>query len=145
MRAVVLPTAVIFALGACTGPDPLPNNNDKGEITDTASDVAGPDIRHEGSATAWPMGTDYPVSAVITDDSGLLLVTLYYRRQTSASFDTRGMILSSEGFYSGVIPGEDQGSAGMHYYLEAVDTVGNTATLPAGAPNDFFRFNLVEE
>lgn len=145
MRALLLPISLLAALVACTGTGTPPTDGSPDDLTDTAQDVEGPVIRHDGSSAAWPMGSDYPVSATITDDSGLLLVTLYYRRQTSQSFDSRGMMLSSEGFYSGVIPGEEQGSAGMHYYIEAVDTLGNISTLPTGAPNDFFRINLVEE
>lgn len=146
MRPLLIPTLLLAVLVACNGTAPVPNTDiSKDEISDTGGDVQGPDIRYTPSEGAWTMGVDFPVSALVNDDTGILLVTLHYRRQTSSSFDSRGMVLSGEGFYSGVIPGEEQGSAGMHFYIEAVDTVGNSATLPSGAPNDFFKFNLVEE
>ena len=54
--------------------------------------------------------------------------------------------MRSEGgaLYAAVLAPEELYGAGMHYYLEATDGVGNTSTDPAGAPSDYLKFDLVD-
>ena len=119
--------------------------------TDDADDTAGddldsPDIQHSPVEGVQVIGQDLTLSARVNDQTGVLLVKLYFRRQTAQNFSAQGMILTDPetGLYQGTIPGDEMGSAGMHYYLEAVDTQGNVGTLPEGAPADYYKFDLVE-
>ncbi len=117
-------------------------DEDSGVLSD--NDGLAPTIEHEEFTTPQPASQYVSIIATITDDSDILLVSLYYKTQVSTYFLPIGMNYQSNDQYIGSIPSADLGSAGMHYYIEAVDIYGNIGLLPSGAPNDYFKFDLVD-
>lgn len=103
-------------------------------------DVDPPVIDFTPFAEAQSPAVDLVFNAVITDASGLISVKLYYRPETSGSKDW-----SSKGFIPGEgddewkasIPADELKSAGIYYYLEAVDLSQNDAVLPSGATTSY--------
>lgn len=148
MRITLASLSLALLLGCTASGDSPATDATNTDDEDTAGeDLDYPDIQHDAVESAQVIGQDLTLSARVNDDSGVLLVKVYFRRQTAQNFSAQGMILvdAETGLYQGTIPGDEMGSAGMHYYLEAVDTQGNVGTLPEGAPADYFKFNLIEE
>ena len=46
--------------------------------------------------------------------------------------------------FTGFIPADELGSAGMHYYLVAVDSKNNETVYPEPAPDEYLKFDLAE-
>lgn len=148
MRITLASLSLALLLGCTASGDAPATDATNTDDEDTAGeDLDYPDIQHDAIVSAQVIGQDLTLSARVNDDSGVLLVKVYFRRQTAQNFSAQGMILvdPETGLYQGTIPGDEMGSAGMHYYLEAVDTQGNVGTLPEGAPADYYKFNLIEE
>lgn len=148
MRITLASLSLALLLGCTASGDSPATDATNTDDDDTAGeDLDYPDIQHDAVESAQVIGQDLTLSARVNDDSGVLLVKVYFRRQTAQNFSAQGMILvdAETGLYQGTIPGDEMGSAGMHYYLEAVDTQGNVGTLPEGAPADYYKFNLIEE
>ncbi|MCK6522990.1 hypothetical protein L6R49_16305 [Myxococcota bacterium] len=148
MRITLASLSLALLLGCTASGDAPATDATNTDDEDTAGeDLDYPDIQHDAIEGAQVIGQDLTLSARVSDDSGVLLVKVYFRRQTAQNFSAQGMILvdPETGLYQGTIPGDEMGSAGMHYYLEAVDTQGNVGTLPEGAPADYYKFNLIEE
>ncbi|MEY3211559.1 MAG: hypothetical protein RIT28_2040 [Pseudomonadota bacterium] len=148
MRFTFASLSLALLLG-CTasGDAPATDLSNTDDADDTAGDdLDSPDIQHSPIEGVQVIGEDLTLSARVSDRTGVLLVKLYFRRQTAQSFSAQGMILADPetGLYQGLIPGDEMGSAGMHYYIEAVDTKGNVGTLPEGAPADYYKFDLIE-
>jgi hypothetical protein len=147
MRFTLTSLSLALLLGCTASGDAPATDVSNTDDEDTAGDdLDYPDIQHAPVEGVQVIGEDLTLSARVSDQTGVLLVKLYFRRQTAQNFSAQGMILTDPetGLYQGTIPGDEMGSAGMHYYLEAVDTQGNVGTLPEGAPADYYKFNLVE-
>lgn len=147
MRFTLTSLSLALLLGCTASGDAPATDLSNTDDDDTAGeDLDSPDIQHTPIEGAQVIGQDLTLSARVNDDTGVLLVKLYFRRQTAQDFSAQGMILTDAetSLYQGTIPGDEMGSAGMHYYLEAVDTNGNVGTLPEGAPAEYFKFNLIE-
>ena len=104
-------------------------SNSLGVQWDFTIDTSGPAIIHTPVATAIA-GQDITVSADITDPSGLGYAHLYYRRTGAQQFTELDMVKGSGDTYSATIPGSEATSAGIQYYIEANDTLGNIGRKP---------------
>jgi len=107
-------------------------------------DQLAPAIEHEPLASPQSASDYITVEAGVVDDVAVLAVKVYYRRQVDGSFKSHSMATSGPDAYYALLEPADMGSAGMHYYLEAVDTSGNLAYAPEDAPDAFYKFDLVD-
>ena len=147
MRFTFASLSLALLIGCTASGDGPATDASNTDDEDTAGeDLDYPDVEHSPVDGVQVIGQDLTLSARVNDQTGVLLVKLYFRRQTAQSFSAQGMILvdAETGLYQGTIPGDEMGSAGMHYYIEAVDTQGNVGTLPEGAPADYYKFDLIE-
>lgn len=108
-------------------------DTDGNEITETQSNIASaapldnvkPVIVHTPVQTG-KVGSDVSVSAKVTDNIEVDEVTLYYKTSGDAEFKSKTMTYSkTTEKWTATIPGKSVTSAGVQYYLEAVDTTGN--------------------
>lgn len=131
-----------FAIGCSGGGTQVVTTTGNGPADD--GDTVAPEIEHEPIDAAQYWGEDVFVEATVTDDnSGVFMVRVVYKQETSTFWYEAGLTAqNSEGFYSGVIPGEDVGSAGMHYYIYAVDYEDNTAYMPDDGEEDAYHFRV---
>jgi len=108
-------------------------------------DTTPPVIEHAPIEDVVYFGDDVTITATVTEEeSRLLLVTLWFKNETGGSSDwqQRAMLEGDEGAYSAVIPGSVHQSAGMNYYIEAVNTADLTATDPDEGADDPHRFRI---
>ncbi len=80
------------------------------------------------------------INCNIADASGVASAALYYRATGGGAFTSAAMVNSVDETWTGEIPGAAVTTAGVDYYLEAVDSAAspNTGTEPvegAGAPH----------
>lgn len=140
---------LLTALLACTEPPTSqPDFEGIGGDTDLSTeDLDGPIISHSGTSSPQYVGEDIPIDARIVDEQNKVLIAeIHYRRQTAESWNSAGMdydVAEPESFL-GYIPAEELGSAGMHYYLVAVDSKNNETVYPEAAPDEYFKFDLAE-
>jgi VWFA-related protein len=73
------------------------------------------------------------VSARITDNDGTFYAVLYYKKSTETFFTIDTMVENSPDIYTGTIPSAIITSAGVDYYIRAVDNVGAAARYPASS------------
>jgi hypothetical protein len=138
MRFIAL---LAFAV-ACSGDDTiLPPDSDDDE------DEECPDMEHIPVTSPQIIGTDVGVTVSITDDSGVLSAILYYKRETSITWDDVGPNNDpgGSGTYEFTIPGKAvDGAAGMHYYIWAQDDSPNLndCTLPNDGEEGPFHFTI---
>lgn len=106
------------------------------------ADTAPPSITHTPVPDGRSPNTPVVVTANVTDGSGLQNVTLFYRTRGTLTFSTTAM--TGGPTYSGTIPAAAVQSAGVEYYLRAVDASpnANVALEPAGAPGAFHSFDV---
>lgn len=98
-----------------------------------SEDTVGPLVQHTEIADGQPLGSPVPVTATITDPSGVSAAVLYYR---DAGGSTRFLIMTNTAgdTYEAVIPSEHIASGTMEYWILAADDEENSSTTPAGAP-----------
>lgn len=129
-----------------------------GDPRDIPDDVP-PRIEHDNDRSPRTQGQAVPIQAVVTDRSEIVDVVLYYQREpdgdqwqsVSMSLDVTPPVEDdpSRPNYvadaTGEIPGSFVTSASIRYYIWAVDGSenANEATLPSGAPANFFSFPVV--
>ena len=144
MRCALLATLALSAAG-CTG-DAATDGTKETELPDTGVDVDPPQFQHNAIPSPQYVDEDVYVDARVWDeDSQILAVQVFYRRQTASDWESGGMLLTeAEDVYGGNIQAEKMGSAGMHYYFKAVDTESNEGVYPEGAPADYLKFDLTE-
>lgn len=138
--------APLFAI-ACGGDttSKISGNRDTG-FEDTTDQVA-PTIEHVPISDAQQLGVDVDITATVTDDdSGVFVVKLYYKNETSGSGDwlSSSMIPLADDQWVGTIPGDSESSGGMNYYIEALDNAQNTAASPEKGADDPWHFRLYE-
>lgn len=139
--------SVAFLLSGCgTG-----LTSHQGGTTDTSfedtTDGDAPVIEHVPITDAQPLGEDVDISAIITDaDSGVFLVKLYYKNETSGSGDweSSAMVPLADDQWVGTIPGEMEASGGVNYYIEALDNAANVVDSPEKGAEDPWHFRLYE-
>ena len=107
-------------------------------------DEEAPEIDHDQLASPQSASDYITVEAGVVDDVQVLAVTLFYRRQVDSSFKSHSMATNGPDSYYTLLEPGDMGSAGMHYYVEAVDTSGNVSYAPEDAPDAYYKFDLVD-
>lgn len=109
------------------------------EVTDSAP----PTIGHVPVAQ-FKAGKDIPISATVTDNVGVAGVNLFYRRQGTGAYTRRALAKDdNEAIYRGTIPKAVVTTAGVEYYLDASDSVPNTARSPDTAPSTPYRVQVL--
>ena len=133
---------LLFALG-CTGsagPQVVVGNEDP----DADEDTTPPTLTHIPIEASQPIGEDVLVACTAADDdSGVIVVSVWYKQETSTAWsDAQLRAIDNAGNYEGYIPGEDVNSAGMDYYLEAIDGQDNHGYLPDDGEDDPYHFRI---
>jgi hypothetical protein len=90
-------------------------------------DYTNPEIVFEPPPAPGP-GEDLVIELIVTDDSGVDAVTLYYRAAGETEWTEVTMTLGDDGNHSATIPADQLGGDGVEYYIVATDTSGNTET-----------------
>ena len=130
----------VLSLLACdnSGPDFIINND-----TEEQQDTDCPVIVHEPIETTQRYGEPVPLLVTVTDEeSGVFLVKVFYRQETSDQWVASGLTAGEENTYVGEIPGVDVRTGGMYYYLYAVDTRENDCYQPESGENDAWHFRI---
>lgn len=141
--------SLLIALLGCTDP-PTSTPEFQGVGTDTdmsGDDLDGPTISHSGIPSPQYVGEDVEISARITDEQNRVLAAeILFRRQTSEAWSSAPMDwdIDEPERFTGFIPADELGSAGMHYYLVAVDSKNNETVYPEPAPDEYLKFDLAE-
>jgi MYXO-CTERM domain-containing protein len=114
-------------------------------LTITPRDTTAPTITSTAIANGQLEGVAVPVAASVTDATGIASVTLFYRVQGAPSFSNIAMSSTGGSNYGASIPAGSVTTAGVEYYIRAIDSAsaGNTAVLPTTAPGTPFRFTVV--
>ena len=116
-------------------------------FTVTSGDTSGPSIAHTAVANGQVAGAAVTIAAAVVDGSGVASVTLYYRILGAASWTIQAMSHGTGDSYQGVIPADQVTSAGVQYYLRAVDasTASNASVAPVTAPGTPYGFTVKVE
>lgn len=150
MTAAVL----LLALLACGDKDDgsggiLDGGAEDGGASDTGDtgptvDSDCPDIEHEEIADGQLAGEAVDINATVTDPSGVFLVELYFKKETSTTWTRLNMnpIQAGSSDYAQQIPASSVGSGGMDYYIKASDQLNNECTLPLEGEDDPFHFRV---
>jgi len=87
---------------------------------------------------------DHPITATITDESGILSATVYYSTD-GIEFSNIPMGNASGDIWVGNIPAQPIGTT-VYYYIQAIDNspYQNEAMLPESGPSDPFTMEIVE-
>ncbi len=134
-----------LALMACS-PTLSTNENENKNDFDEVTDTTAPELTYTPFTESIAMGTDVAVSCVATDDdSGVVFVRIYFKNETDASSAYKALQLFPSDVpdeYTGAIPGDEQQSGGMDYYLEAIDAAQNVTWSPTDGPDDPYHFRV---
>ncbi len=137
--------ACLFLLSAC-GSTLSTNENTNNNGFEEVSDTTPPELAYTPITESMAMGADVPVTCVATDDeSGVVFVRLYFKNETDDSSAFKTLQLSATGNpdeYAGAIPGDEEQSGGMDYYLEAIDAAQNVVWAPEDGPDDPYHFRV---
>ena len=87
---------------------------------------------------------DHPITATITDESGILSALVHYSTD-GIEFSDMPMSNTSEDIWVGNIPAQPTGTT-VYYYIQAIDNspYQNEAMLPESGPSDPFIMEIVE-
>ena len=144
MVAGSLVLGLVFACGS--GDDDVVSQQQALDRDDTGTplDTEPPLIGHEEVEGPHSASASLSLLANMVDDTGILVAGVYFRTQTELDFQQRGMVPLGGELWQGTINADEMHTAGMHYYLEAVDLSGNISYLPEEAPFEYFKFDLVD-
>ena len=98
-------------------------------------------INHTKLPNTENLNGPYTVAAKITSSIGIEEAKVFWRRGTTGAFDSLLMSRVTPDSFVVDIPGNGQ-PAIYQYYIFARDSVGSFATLPGGAPNEVFQFEV---
>lgn len=144
-------TVLLLALFACGDKDDGSGailDNDGGAEDDTGDtgptiDTDCPEIDHDQIETAQPAGVAITVTATVTDESGVFLSEIYFKKETTTNWTRLNMTAApGTSVYEVEIPASQVGSGGMDYYLHAVDQLNNECFLPLDGPDDPYHFRV---
>ncbi|MCA9517120.1 MAG: PKD domain-containing protein, partial [Myxococcales bacterium] len=111
-------------------------------FTVNAVDTTPPTITHTAIANGRPEGQSVPVSATVTDPSGVVSVKLVYRPTGFPLFQEITMTAGAGGAYTADIPSFAVTPPGVEYYLRATDGAGNTGASPVGGSSAPYTFTV---
>lgn len=134
---------LLFAVFGC-GPTTDTSNTSAGSDTGVVGDELPPTITHEPVSSPQSASGTVLVTATIVDPDGILVAGVQFRTQTDLAFRSRAMIPLGDDVWQISLTPDDLQTAGMHYYIEAVDNSGLGSTQPDAAPTDYYRFDLVD-
>ena len=126
---------------ACSG-STINTKTTQGGVKDE-EDTTPPVIEHEPIDGSQRYGDDVAIIATaVDDDTGVFLVTVIYKQETSTEWVDAPLSNQGDGNYVGRIPGADVGSGGMDYYLSALDLNENESFLPSDGEADPYHFRV---
>lgn len=108
------------------------------------ADTTPPVITHTQITTAIK-GSPIPISAIITDDTGVASATLFYRIMGEEAWKSASMLLLGDNNYSATIPASNVTIAGVEYYITAMDVASNTAYKPETAPTVPYSITVITD
>lgn len=133
---------LMFLMGCSDGAGPNVVYSDNDPETD--EDTTPPTLTHTPIETSQPIGEDVLITCTAADDdSGVFIVSVWYKQETSTNWeDAQLRQVDNAGNFEGYIPGDDVNSAGMDYYLEAIDGQNNSGFLPEDGEDDPYHFRI---
>ncbi|MFO0744645.1 MAG: hypothetical protein U1F43_03090 [Myxococcota bacterium] len=107
-------------------------------------DVVAPVILHSPVSVV-AHGEAAPISAVVTDASGVASVVVLYRADGESDFTSLALVDQGGGHWSGSIPATATLGASVDYYLEATDgaPAANVARDPEDAPSGLHTIDVL--
>ena len=108
------------------------------------NDVTGPLILHTQISGGKPVSVAVPVTASITDPSGVSAAVVSYRTIGTTAFSFAIMTNTSGASYTGTIPASAIVAPGVEYWIQAADnsSAQNPSSLPASAPTTLYSFSV---
>ena len=140
-------TTLLLALLAACGGNLQTQEAPNGDFEEP-SDEDAPVITFAPITDAQPDGVAVEITATIDDGedgTGVLFVYLRYKNETGSADDYRDALMTSDGgtTWTGMIPGDAaDGSAGVFYYIEAVDGNDNTSYSPTRGIDDPYHYRV---
>jgi agmatine deiminase len=116
-----------------------------GAIHCITKEVAAADpllISHQPLHDTYNTSTPYNVNSLAEHRSGIQQVMIYYRTDTTLSWQSTLMSNSSGNDWSGFIPPQPAGTT-VYYYIEAQSVSGKTQYRPMPAPLGYWKFNVL--
>ena len=98
-----------------------------GQLSLPSGDLIAPEIKQSKYIDTVKQGTDYNITATVTDNVGVKLVTLYYRTIGTEEYKRQTMdkIANTDDYHT-TINSEFIKAPGFEYYVQAMDNAGNT-------------------
>ncbi len=96
-------------------------------------EVNPPEIQHQAITSAEP-GLSVTFRAVVTDETSVDSVTLFYRQVGETEYQSRAMVLTYNNRYSVTLEGTLIKVPGLEYYIEASDGLSTATTGSADNP-----------
>ena len=138
--------AVCTAMIGCGPPEGVQTVPSHWNDTGSQSSGNAPTISHTPVEAAQVFGEDVAIEAEVGDaDGDLFVVRVYYRTETSTEWSYSGLSGDVKTGYSGAITGTDVASAGMYYYLYAMDNEQNETLLPVNGDSTPWHFRVTLE
>jgi hypothetical protein len=110
-------------------------------FTVAVSDTAGPSLGHTPLTTAVPDGSSLGLDLTASDASGLGQVRIFWATAGSSTYSaTTASSLGGGNFYASIGPVR---APSVRYYVEATDSLGNIARLPAAGSAAPFTVSVV--
>lgn len=134
----------IFLLVAGCGDSIQTVNQGSGPVQEDP-DTTAPIIEHVPIDASQAFQEDVLIEAIVVDEeSGVFIVEVNYKREDSTIWNSKGLQLvdPETGLYQGEIPAADVQSAGMNYYLFAMDGSGNEVWNPEDGESDAYHFRI---
>ncbi len=138
--AATLPLLLLPSLGLVLG---CPTDQDDDD--DTTAECVDPEIVHEALADGQPANTAVDIEAVVSDDTGISTVSLYFRTAGTEAWSFAYMFETEQaGSWIGSIGPSVVAGDGVDYYVRAVDdgTPRCEATSPPAAPDEYYHFDV---
>ena len=112
-------------------------------VTYYGDDSVGPDIVHAAPIYGFTYDNNHPITATITDGSGVLTAEIHYSTD-GTDWDVIDMTNSSD-TYEADIPSQPVGTI-VYYYITAVDASGNMneSSDPENAPDEYYQMEIVD-
>ena len=124
--------------------DPPEGEDDPWIVTVEAAAEADPPVIVHSPAANGAQGEPLPISALVTDASGVAEVVVYYREAGTAEWLDRDLAAAGDR-YTGQIPAIATRGDAVEYYLAAADVPGNAAADPPEAPEVWYTVALIGE
>jgi|GEM_PF-2816905 len=125
-----------------TSPAGAPTSYHSFDVTTAPTDTTPPTLTHDAITASQTAGQAVTITATATDASGVASVSLYFRTEGESSWLSASLTHGSGDTWTAAIPALAVAAPGVEYYLDAVDTAGNHATSPAGAPTSYHSFDV---